>query len=198
MAVSRVAAVVVLVAVLAAASVGVAFAYTTITNSTDNSLSTESYIVAKDSHGDTSIQIPAVRYLKAGTGVYLPEQEGTVIEGTLEVKGPSDTSKMRMWITMHDPMSWTVIQKITLIVDYDKESRVEKTCFDWGDISTTPQSGAATDVIPLADGTHTFRIIITYKGSLTVDPNTYSQNLQSAIMFVQGSEGNDPLIPPSP
>ena len=187
--------VIAIVAVMAVASVGIAFAYTSITNSYDNSAEADSYTIATDSRGDTQITIPAVRYLKAGTGVYLPEFEGQTIEGNLDVKSPSGTSKMRMWVTMKDPMSWTVIQRITLTVDYGTESEEVRTCFDWND--TIPQTGAATSEIDLTEGQHTFRIAVTYRGSVTIDPNSYSQTLLSSVVFNQGDD-SDPLSAPSP
>lgn len=185
------------IAILAVASVGVAFAYSSVTNSENNNLDSDAYLVATDSYGDTDIEISPVRYLRAGTGVYLPEFEGSTVEGQLEAKSPSGSSQMRMWVTMQDPMSWTVIQRIILIVDYDDESkRVERTCFDWNNV--IPQTGAATEVIPIDDGTHTFRISVTYRSNVSSDPNTYSQTLASGVVFVQGTDGNDPLTPPSP
>ena len=185
------------IAIMAVASVGVAFAYSSVTNSENNNLDSDAYLVATDSYGDTDIQISPVRYLRAGTGVYLPEFEGSTVEGQLEAKSPSGSSQMRMWVTMQDPMSWTVIQRIILIVDYDDESkRVERTCFDWNNV--IPQTGAATEVIPIDDGTHTFRISVTYRSNVSSDPNAYSQNFASGVVFVQGTDGNDPLTPPSP
>lgn len=186
-----------IIAIVAAASVGAAFAYSSVTNSENNSLSSDAFLVATDSHGDTSFQISPVRYMRAGTGVYLPEFEGSTIEGRLEAKSPSGSSQMRMWVTMQDPMSWTVIQRITLTVDYDDDTKkVERTCFDWNNV--IPQTGAATDVISLGDGTHTFKISVTYRSTVSSDPNTYSQVLNSGIVFVQGTDANDPLAPPSP
>ena len=188
----RMMAVLAIVAVIAVSSIGVAYAYTSITNSSDNDMEADAYIVATNSYGDTFIGIPSVAYNRAGPNLYLPESGGSEVNGTLDVNSSTGTSYVRMWVTMEDTMSWTVIQRITVKIDSD----TEHVCYDWND--TAPQTSRSTDPIQVTDGEHTFKITVTYRSSLTSDPNSYSMGIKSSVVFALGAEGNDPLTAPSP
>ncbi len=200
---SRWLTVLLLVAVMVAASVGSAAAYSALSiggGSVVTDLSIEITVQTVDNvNGQQEsvpvaqskmIQVPGAAYIEHG-GVFDPvTKPQRALAGILDIAcNENDGAILDVYIDFKDSRSLMLLASIKMVVDNPETgTHLEQYLFTYTDDTsegTAPWSGISAS-IPMENGyNQTFSLVATYKSGFTPDPSAFAgSNIRSNVMFL--------------
>ena len=128
-----------------------------------------------------------------GNGPWVLDYQSGIVSGYLEIRcpdGAEGTGNMRVWMEVKYPEVWSIVQRVTLRIDNDNREYVL-----FGADSELLEVGGEPNRLLIPVSTHLgtgnllgFRLIVTYKSELTVNPQAIMGDdyvRQSRLQIIQ-------------
>ncbi len=169
--------------VIVIGSIGIGYAYSSVSSSVDNGYNPYNHIYATDYKGDTNIQIPSTTFTRSGD-IWVPEDSDASLAIDIHLPQGMASAQAIMAVEFLNPMSWNVIDRLSIYVN-----GVEKVCYtsDIGNLKTC----YPTEAFTVSEGS-TYSIHVSFLSGVSMDPRTFTgDHMGSIITFIQA--GSDPL-----